>query len=223
MGAPVLKGDDDVGAEDVADVADVASPLHKYRQGYLLECGQLLTGLRYGLNTLDAGTATGDTLVRASRAAHSIRGGAGAFGLVNLEEAAATLEMILEPLLELDPAAVTTETVAALRQASAAVDEALRAARGASPRPPPEDNGGDHLEQALSGPEPARAAPGTAPQKPGEPLDGWWTGPVLDQPSLWEIVWEALCSLWSRIAARKGTAAGHGRPPRDGDDWLLDL
>lgn len=90
----------------------MVTSLLRFRQGYFDECEQLLTGLRRDVLSLDDGDvpARSEALIRASRAAHSIKGGAGAFGLAGLETAASTLEAALDRLIErgeLDGGAIT--------------------------------------------------------------------------------------------------------------------
>ncbi|MBF0129376.1 MAG: Hpt domain-containing protein [Alphaproteobacteria bacterium] len=107
----------------------MVTSLLRFRQGYFDECEQLLTGLRRDVLSLDDGDvpARSEALIRASRAAHSIKGGAGAFGLAGLETAASTLEAALDRLIErgeLDDGAI-----AALRDGCEVLEAAFVAAR----------------------------------------------------------------------------------------------
>ena len=71
-------------------------PLAEIRDTFFQECGEQLTALEEGLLTMQAGAADADTVNAVFRAVHSIKGGAGAFGLDDLVKFAHAFESALD-------------------------------------------------------------------------------------------------------------------------------
>jgi two-component system, chemotaxis family, sensor kinase CheA len=68
------------------------------RDSFFEECDDLLESLTEGLGALDTGTAGDQTLNAVFRAVHSVKGGAGAFGLTALVDFAHRFETLLDAL-----------------------------------------------------------------------------------------------------------------------------
>ena len=56
-------------------------PMAEIRALFFVECEELLEALQDGLQQIDDGVSDGETINVVFRAVHSIKGGAGAFGL----------------------------------------------------------------------------------------------------------------------------------------------
>ncbi|WP_299731696.1 chemotaxis protein CheA [uncultured Tateyamaria sp.] len=82
-------------------------PMEEIRASFFIECEELLEATQDGLQQLDEGCADSETIHVVFRAVHSIKGGAGAFGLKSLVRFAHTYETTLEAVrngsLEADP------------------------------------------------------------------------------------------------------------------------
>ena len=71
-------------------------PMDQIRETFFQECEELMEVLEDGLNTMEAGEHDDETVNAVFRAAHSIKGGAGAFGLDSLVSFAHTFETTLD-------------------------------------------------------------------------------------------------------------------------------
>jgi len=71
-------------------------PMIEIRASFFVECEELLESLQDGLQTMDDGAADDETINVVFRAVHSIKGGAGAFGLDNLVRFAHQFESVLD-------------------------------------------------------------------------------------------------------------------------------
>ena len=71
-------------------------PMDQIRETFFQECEELMEVLEDGLNTMEAGEHDEETVNAVFRAAHSIKGGAGAFGLDDLVSFAHTFETTLD-------------------------------------------------------------------------------------------------------------------------------
>src|ERR1700753_4241509 len=70
--------------------------LEVIKQGYFQECEELLLAMEVGLIATDSGEADSETIKAVFRAVHSIKGGGGAFGLVQLVSFAHGFETVLD-------------------------------------------------------------------------------------------------------------------------------
>ena len=61
-----------------------SDPLAEIRASFFIEAEELIETLQDGLDAMDAGEADEETVHSIFRAVHSIKGGAGAFGLADL-------------------------------------------------------------------------------------------------------------------------------------------
>ena len=63
---------------------DTNDPMAEIRASFFIECEELLEALQDGLQQMDDGSDDPETINIVFRAVHSIKGGAGAFGLEDL-------------------------------------------------------------------------------------------------------------------------------------------
>ena len=75
---------------------DEDDPMAEIRASFFVECEELLEALQDGLQTMDDGEADDETINVVFRAVHSIKGGAGAFGLEELVRFAHQFESVLD-------------------------------------------------------------------------------------------------------------------------------
>jgi two-component system chemotaxis sensor kinase CheA len=73
-------------------------PFEAIKQTFFLECEELLTDLETNVTALTFGDGDGETINAAFRAVHSIKGGAGAFGLEELVRFAHVFETFMDEL-----------------------------------------------------------------------------------------------------------------------------
>lgn len=71
-------------------------PMAEIRASFFIECDELLEGLQDGLSQIDSGFTDDETVNVCFRAVHSIKGGAGAFGLDELVRFAHRYETVLD-------------------------------------------------------------------------------------------------------------------------------
>lgn len=126
-------------------MVDTPSPFLQFRQSYYDECAALLNGMREGLDALsDTGAMT--FLASVSRVIHSVRGGAAAFGLKDLDAFAALMERAVNKQIERQPEVLGSSLQALLRQCCAMLEQHLSASRTQTPWPSEQD---DPLKAAL--------------------------------------------------------------------------
>jgi two-component system chemotaxis sensor kinase CheA len=73
-------------------------PMEQIKATFFLECEELLADLESGLLAMEAGESDDDTVNAVFRAVHSIKGGAGAFGLESLVRFAHVFETTLDEM-----------------------------------------------------------------------------------------------------------------------------
>lgn len=106
--------------------------MDEIRDLFFVECAELLTDMESRLLTLDEGTASAEQLGAIFRAAHSIKGGAGAFGLTAIAELTHAQEALLDLMRE-GKMAPTREVVDALLAATDKVNKMLDAEKAGTP------------------------------------------------------------------------------------------
>ncbi|WP_424943372.1 chemotaxis protein CheA [Aliiroseovarius crassostreae] len=74
----------------------MSDPMAEIKASFFIECEELLEGLQDGLQSMDDGEADSETVNVVFRAVHSIKGGAGAFGLDELVKFAHKFENALD-------------------------------------------------------------------------------------------------------------------------------
>ena len=77
-------------------MSDTPDPMTEIRASFFIECEELLEALQDGLQEMDDGTDDSETINVVFRAVHSIKGGAGAFGLEALVRFAHRFETVLD-------------------------------------------------------------------------------------------------------------------------------
>jgi two-component system, chemotaxis family, sensor kinase CheA len=113
----------------------MSDPLQDIRASFFVECDELLEALQDGLGELEAGGADGETIHVVFRAVHSIKGGAGAFGLGDLVGFAHAFETVLDEVRadRLDP---TPDHIRLFFRCSDVLSDLVRAARDDAPGDP---------------------------------------------------------------------------------------
>src|SRR6056297_146950 len=74
----------------------MSDPMAEIRASFFIECEELLEALQDGLAAMDGGETDSETINVCFRAVHSIKGGAGAFGLENLVRFAHRYETVMD-------------------------------------------------------------------------------------------------------------------------------
>lgn len=103
-------------------------PMAEIRASFFVECEELLESLQDALIALDDGTGDTETVNVVFRAVHSIKGGAGAFGLDALVGFAHRYETVMDEL-RAGRLEVTPDAVKLLFQAADMLQDHVRAAR----------------------------------------------------------------------------------------------
>ncbi|WP_298697139.1 chemotaxis protein CheA [uncultured Brevundimonas sp.] len=104
-------------------------PMEAIRATFFQECDELLSDLEAGLLDLQTGAGDGETVNAVFRAVHSVKGGAGAFGLDDLVRFAHVFETTLDEVRTGRLAAGPDETALMLRAADVLSDH-VTAAKG---------------------------------------------------------------------------------------------
>ena len=120
-------------------------PMAEIRASFFIECEELLEALQDGLQMMDDGEDDPETINIVFRAVHSIKGGAGAFGLEALVRFAHRYETVLDEVragrLQVDPDALKV-----FFQAADHLSDLVRISRDDAPLPEEETL---HLLEAL--------------------------------------------------------------------------
>lgn len=109
-----------------------ADPMAEIRASFFLECEDLLEALQDGLSALDGGDEDPEIINVCFRAVHSIKGGAGAFGLEDLVRFAHRYETVMDEVRSgrLTP---DRDAMALFFRAADLLSDVVRASRDASP------------------------------------------------------------------------------------------
>lgn len=115
-------------------MAEANDPMAEIRASFFIECEELLEALQDGLQTMDDCAADSETINIVFRAVHSIKGGAGAFGLTALVRFAHRFETVLD---EVRGGRMTADGQAlkVFFQAADHVSDLVRASREEGPIP----------------------------------------------------------------------------------------
>lgn len=114
-------------------------PMAEIRASFFVECEELLESLQDALSDMEEGNHDNETINIVFRAVHSIKGGAGAFGLDALVGFAHRYETVLDELRS-GRMTITPEAMKLFFQAADFLQDHVRAARDAAP--PPEGSEG---------------------------------------------------------------------------------
>ncbi len=110
----------------------MSDPMQEIRASFFVECDELLEALQDGLAELEGEGGDGETINTVFRAVHSIKGGAGAFGLDDLVGFAHAFETVLDEMRadRLDPDA---DLQRLLFRSADTLSDLVRAARDEAP------------------------------------------------------------------------------------------
>lgn len=147
------------------------------RQTFFQECEEQLAELETGLLAIDDGDRDPETVNAVFRAVHSIKGGAGAFGLDDLVPFAHAFETILDHL-RAGRLAPSPELLKTMLRAADALADLVRAARDGTPADAARNG---QLAAALRAFDPASI---TGEDGAGEEADDFVFRPVLMDESL---------------------------------------
>ncbi len=103
-------------------------PMAEIRASFFIECEELLEALHDGLQSLDDGATDSETINIVFRAVHSIKGGAGAFGLEPLVRFAHRYETALDEVRS-DRMTVTEDAMKLFFQAADHLSDLVRVSR----------------------------------------------------------------------------------------------
>ena len=138
--------------------------MEEFKQTFFMECGELLADLEERLSQLVPGEFDRDQMNAIFRAAHSIKGGSGAFGLDQMMKFTHAFEAMMDELRE-ERIPLTQQAITAMLKASDIVTRMLEAAKAGETLP--DEASADVLALlksiASSGAAPAPAAMPSAP------------------------------------------------------------
>ncbi|SOC12132.1 chemotaxis protein CheA [Rhodobacter maris] len=109
-------------------------PMAEIRASFFIECEELLESLQDALSDMDEGNQDNETINVVFRAVHSIKGGAGAFGLNALVGFAHRYETVLDELRS-GRLSITPDAMKLFFQAADLLQDQVRAARDGAPPP----------------------------------------------------------------------------------------
>ena len=109
-------------------------PMAEIRASFFVECEELLESLQDALSDMDEGNHDNETINIVFRAVHSIKGGAGAFGLNALVAFAHRYETVLDELRS-GRLSITPEAMKLFFQAADLLQDHVRAARDGASEP----------------------------------------------------------------------------------------
>ncbi|SEJ61166.1 two-component system, chemotaxis family, sensor kinase CheA [Pseudooceanicola nitratireducens] len=125
---------------------DTNDPMAEIRASFFIECEELLEALQDGLQQMDDGSDDPETINIVFRAVHSIKGGAGAFGLEDLVRFAHRYETVLDEVRS-GKLTADAEAMKVFFQAADHLSDLVRMCRDGQDIDP---NGGDNLIAALN-------------------------------------------------------------------------
>ena len=128
-------------------------PMADIRASFFVECEELLESLQDALATMDEGLHDNETINVVFRAVHSIKGGAGAFGLTALVAFAHRYETVMDEVRS-GRMEVTPEATKLFFQAADLLQDHVRAARDDGPEPAGSEDVLHDLEELMGGPPP---------------------------------------------------------------------
>jgi two-component system chemotaxis sensor kinase CheA len=175
-------------------------PMEQIKATFFQECDELLADLEAGLLALEAGEGDAETVNAVFRAVHSVKGGAGAFGLESLVQFAHVFETTLDDMRSGRTATSGAAVKVMLRAADVLADLVVAARTGA---PADEARSAAMAEElaAVGGGATADAAP--APDAPAAEEDDFGFTPlavtVVDEaPAAWNIQFKPHAALYAK-------------------------
>jgi len=132
----------------------MSDPMAEIRASFFVECEELLESLQDALNIIDEGAHDNETINIVFRAVHSIKGGAGAFGLTALVNFAHRYETVMDEVRS-GKMEVTNEATKLFFQAADLLQDHVRTARDGGEEPAGSEEVLSALEALMGGPKPA--------------------------------------------------------------------
>ncbi|MEC9347701.1 MAG: chemotaxis protein CheA [Pseudomonadota bacterium] len=188
------------------------SGLEEFRATYFQECSELLEDMETHLIDLSEGSASSETINAIFRAVHSVKGGAGAFGLNRLVHFSHTFENLLDMMRE-GTREATPDAVSVLLKASDVLNDLVAGSRdGHEPAAGHEDAIAKALQALIAGEAPVAtdAAPAVADDLGEDFADLEFTPAMADE------------DLDSDVAAALAEEEEFGFTPIAMDDDMLD-
>jgi two-component system chemotaxis sensor kinase CheA len=144
-------------------------PMEQIKATFFQECEELLADLEAGLLALESGESDADTINAVFRAVHSVKGGAGAFGLESLVHFAHVFETTLDDMRS-GRTPATGEAVKVMLRAADVLADLVAAARADAPADEARSAAMAEELAAIGGAEAASAVAPTADDNDG--MDG---------------------------------------------------
>jgi two-component system chemotaxis sensor kinase CheA len=138
--------------------------LQRFKQTFLDESREGLDAMEQGLLRVEQGRGDAETINTIFRAAHSIKGGAGTFGLAQITQVTHLLETLLDQMRSGQRAGGAEETALLLQSVDVLRSMLDAAQAGADPDAARVDGLSRALEQIMGGQPRARAPAGGKPQ-----------------------------------------------------------
>ena len=132
----------------------MSDPMAEIRASFFVECEELLESLQDALNVIDEGEHDNETINVVFRAVHSIKGGAGAFGLTDLVNFAHRYETVMDEVRS-GRMEVSHEATKLFFQAADLLQDHVRTARDGGDPPAGSEEVLTQLEALMGGPKPA--------------------------------------------------------------------
>jgi len=130
----------------------MSDPMAEIRASFFVECEELLESLQDALNIIDEGAHDNETINIVFRAVHSIKGGAGAFGLTALVNFAHRYERVMDEVRS-GKMEVTNEATKLFFQAADLLQDHVRTARDGGEEPAGSEEVLSALEALMGGPK----------------------------------------------------------------------
>jgi len=130
----------------------MSDPMAEIRASFFVECEELLESLQDALNIIDEGAHDNETINIVFRAVHSIKGGAGAFGLTALVNFAHRYETVMDEVRS-GKMEVTNEATKLFFQAADLLQDHVRTARDGGEEPAGSEEVLSALEALMGGPK----------------------------------------------------------------------
>ncbi|MDF1854079.1 chemotaxis protein CheA [Pseudooceanicola sp.] len=144
-------------------MSDPIDPMAEIRASFFVECEELLEALQDGLTELENGDGDPETINVVFRAVHSIKGGAGAFGLEPLVRFAHRYETVLEEV-RAHRLAPVGDAIRLFFEAADHLSDLVRACRDDLPTPEASSDALlAELDALLADPEPEETKPVDSP------------------------------------------------------------
>lgn len=121
-------------------MTDANDPMAEIKASFFIECEELLEALQDGLQSMEDGTDDSETINVVFRAVHSIKGGAGAFGLEALVRFAHRFETVMDEI-RAGRMTTTAQTLKLFFQCADHLSDLVRISRDAGEMPASETLG----------------------------------------------------------------------------------